>query len=153
MKREIGWKPLPTAIKVIWVIMIIGVALSLFSTISVYFTGVSILGFFVSGLFAVLVSLIFLAAAILLIIAIFKRKTWAANFGMGYFLFFTLNGLLGMIGLRARLGDIDPELLVMVPSAPQILYISSVVGILIGSIVNLLFFYLVYRNRSYFEKL
>lgn len=78
---ETGWKPMPVIVKIIWIIMIVGASLSLFTLLSVYSQGTDLVGITFYGLTAVnLVFVINLLLPVLLIVGIYKRfkYIWAA---------------------------------------------------------------------------
>ena len=78
---ETGWKPMPVIIKIVWIIMIVGASLSLFTLIGVYSQGTDLVGITFYGLTAVnLVFVINLLLPVLLIVGIYKRFKfiWAA---------------------------------------------------------------------------
>ena len=78
---ETGWKPMPVIIKIVWIIMIVGASLSLFTLISAYSQGTDLVGIAFYGLTAVnLVFVINLLLPVLLIVGIYKRFKfiWAA---------------------------------------------------------------------------
>ena len=78
---ETGWKPMPVIIKIVWIIMIVGASLSLFTLISAYSQGTDLVGITFYGLTAVnLVFVINLLLPVLLIVGIYKRFKfiWAA---------------------------------------------------------------------------
>jgi hypothetical protein len=150
MAKQKGWSPLPLSLKVIFVILVIGVVSSLFGLISVAQAGFSFLGIYVTGIAGVAVFGLTVIAAGLLAIAFWNRYSWAGKYGIGYFGFFIANGLLGILNIPRMLALVGSSFQ-SVPGAELILYVSGVTSIIVGTVVNVVFLILVYRNKSYFE--
>jgi len=123
-----GWKPLPIALKILSIVLILWALMSL----SVLFTmpdrKIAFFGFLLTGVGAnIVVLLLDLVSPLLFIYALWNRLKWAANFGMLYNGIFILNNIIALFIFREVFGN----------------------GIYFPLIASLIFFYIIYRHRNY----
>ena len=131
MVKEKGWKPIPIALKVLFVVFVLWTIGSIFAIPTRYNLGLPFLGVFVYGILALLIVLILdIIAPITFLFALWNRKSWAALFALSYITFFIFNSIIAFFIFREQLGLIQ---------------------ILIPTIANLIFFIVIYKTRSYFK--
>ena len=151
-KRRTGWKPLPISLKVLFVILVIGFFSSIRYVSSIKISGYPLFGINILGIsgMAIFILLNF-AASLLFLYGMWRREKATAWYGIGYFLFFMVNGLISLTTLRARIPLIKQQFGFEFPGMDEFIYNSSVIGILIGVVINFIFLALIYANRKYFE--
>jgi len=144
-----GWKPLPLSLKIIVILLILGSIASVFSIDTISKTGYSLLGFLTYGLTAVIfLILLNILCPIILLIAFWNKYYWAWKFGIVYFGFILLNGLLSLIGVSKKIELFTSQIPIIFPSRIRIIYISA---IFLGTLINTIFLIIIYKKRSYFE--
>lgn len=130
ISRTTGWRPIPLALKVLSVVMLlwaIGSAMNLSNLIE---NGLPVLGTFVFGIGALLVVLFldFIGPAVFLY-ALWNRKPWGVKWAFFYIGLFVLNGIVALLTVSDQLGFAQ---------------------ILVPNIASLLFLSVIYWKRSYF---
>ena len=128
---EKGWKSIPLSLKILFVLFVLWSIGSVMNISARHEFGLPFFGLFVYGYVAsVIVLLLDVAAPITFLFALWNRKAWGATFALSYIAVFILNGAVAFFTVREQLG------------IPQIL---------IPSIVNVIFFIVIYKTRSYFK--
>lgn len=128
---EKGWRPIPFSLKILFVVFVLWAIGSVFAISERSESGLPFFGVFVYGNVAGLIVLLLdVAAPITFLFALWNRISWAASFALSYIAVFILNGVVAFFTVREQLG------------IPQIL---------IPSIVNIIFFIVIYKTRSYFK--
>ena len=79
---------------------------------------------------SLIVLLLDVAAPITFLFALWSRKTWGASFALSYIAIFILNSAVALFTAREQLG---------------------LMPMLIPLLVNVVFFAMIYRSRSYFS--
>ena len=131
MGLEKGWKPIPLSLKILFVVFILWTIGSVMNISGRYESGLPFFGVFVYGNVASLIVLLLdVVAPITFLFALWNRKSWAVSFALSYIAVFIFNGIVAFFTVREQLG------------IPQIL---------IPSIVNVIFFIVIYKTRSYFN--
>ena len=150
--RVYGFRPMPVFIKVLFIILIIGLFSSLFYISGISKAGYPVFGLNITGISALLI-FIFLnfVVSIVFLIGMWKRYKWTKAFGIIYFLFFIINGLVSLTTLRQRVVLIKQQFPFDVSGLDNIIYTSTLIGILIGVLINIIFLVLFYFNRKYFD--
>ncbi|HLC52061.1 MAG TPA: hypothetical protein VJI98_02350 [Candidatus Nanoarchaeia archaeon] len=145
MNKANGWKPLPTALKFIFIIEVIGVILSLFRRQGLdYIFGIPI----PTIPAAILYYLIIIVGSLILLLAFWERYKWTWTYSWVYFGILMLNALItAATNFSDTINTLQTELQVPV----QVAYFSLSLGIAIGIGINALFLWLIYRNKKYFE--
>ena len=129
---ERGWKPIPLSLKILFVVFVLWSIGSLFALPTRYESGLPFLGVFVYGIVASLIVLLLdVVAPITFLFALWNRKSWAASFAFSYIAVFILNSIVALFTVREQLG---------------------LMPILIPLVANIVFFVVIYKKRSYFEK-
>jgi len=150
MNTENGWKPLPTSLKILFVIFGLGVLSSIYSLFSVSEGGYSLFSFELYGLSAILLLLLIsIVGSSVILLGFWKRYSWVWKYTLGYLIFMILNGILSMLNLSSKVSLIVSQLEISIPGFDQILYII-LVGIILSILINLWFLIIVYRNDKYF---
>jgi len=130
MKEQTGWKPIPLSLKILFVVFVLWSIGSLFAIPTRYELGLPFFGVFVYGIVASLIVLLLdVVAPITFLFALWNRKSWATSFALSYIGFFILNSGIAFFTVREQLG---------------------LMPILIPLLVNVVFFIIIYRSRSYF---
>ena len=131
MGIEKGWKPIPLSLKILFVVFVLWSIGSVMNITERSESGLPFFGVFVYGYVASLIVLLLdVVAPLTFLFALWNRKSWAASFALSYIAVFILNGIVAFFTVREQLG------------IPQIL---------IPSIVNVIFFIVIYKTRSYFK--
>lgn len=147
---------MPVVFKIIWILLLIGTFFSLFGVFAAAKQGYMVLGQQLYGLWGAntmfAVSILF---PVILLVAMYKRLSWAWIWGVILYLFMCVNELL-MIGhltetvdlIMAELPDFYYE---MVPDLWQLVYYSAIAGVILGVLVNLFFILAFIIKRRYFR--
>jgi len=104
-RSQKGWKPLPPALKILSVVMILWTVGSAMNLANLIENGLPLLGRFVHGLSAFLVVLLldFIGPAVFLY-ALWNRKPWGPQWAFFYIGLFIINGLVALLTVRGELG-------------------------------------------------
>jgi hypothetical protein len=130
MKKQTGWKPIPLSLKILFVVFVLWSIGSVLNIPTRYESGLPFFGVFVYGIVASLIVLLLdVVAPITFLFALWNRKTWAASLALSYIAVFILNSTVAFFTVREQLG---------------------LLPILIPLLVNVVFFIIIYRSRSYF---
>jgi hypothetical protein len=124
-------KNTPLSLKILSGILVFWSVMTLLTIKFAYDVGYPLFGIVfneVSG-FMVAFLLVFLAPLVF-VYSVWKRNTWGGNFGLGYTSFFAFNNLLALIFVKEVFG------------LPQII---------VPLVANLVFFGVIYWNKSYFK--
>ena len=128
---EKGWKPIPLSLKILFVVFVLWVIGSVFAISERSESGLPFFGMYVYGTVAGLIVLLLdVVAPLTFLFALWNRKSWAVSFALSYIVIFILNGVVAFFTVREQLG---------------------IQQILIPSIVNVIFFIVIYKTRSYFN--
>lgn len=131
MAKEMGWKPIPLSLKILFVVFILWSIGSVFAIPMRYESGLPFLGVFVYGIVASLIVLLLdVVAPITFLFALWNRKLWAASFAFSYIAVFILNSTVAIFTVREQLG---------------------LMPILIPLLVNIIFLTVIYKKRNYFK--
>ena len=120
---------------------------------SVSRTGYSVLGFSVYGINAVIATVILnVIGMIVLLFALWKRYKWTWIYGIIYFAFFAMNGLLAIVNLPKNLELlVSPALLAQSPGMIHTMYMGALIGTLVAVALNVVFLIILYKKRAYFK--
>ncbi|MDC0430947.1 MAG: hypothetical protein ACKVI1_07040 [Flavobacteriales bacterium] len=130
ISRTTGWRPIPLALKVLSVVMLLWAIGSAMNLSNLMENGLPVLGTFVFGIGALLVVLFldFIGPAVFLY-ALWNRKPWGVKWAFFYIGLFVLNGIVALLTVSDQLGFAQ---------------------ILVPNIASLLFLSVIYWKRSYF---
>jgi hypothetical protein len=130
ISRTTGWRPIPLALKVLSVVMLLWAIGSAMNLSNLMENGLPVLGTFVFGIGALLVVLFldFIGPAVFLY-ALWNRKPWGVKWAFFYIGLFVLNGIVALLTVSDQLGFAK---------------------ILVPNIASLLFLSVIYWKRSYF---
>lgn len=130
ISRPTGWKPIPHALKVLSVVMLLWAIGSAMNLPNLMENGLPALGTFVFGTGALLMVFFwdFIGPAVFLY-ALWNRKSWGVKWAFFYIGLFVLNGIAALLTVSEELG---------------------LGQILVPNIASLLFLSVIYWKRSYF---
>ena len=132
VKMEKGWKPIPAALKILFVVFILWSVGSVMNLPNLFETGLPLLGVFVYGITAALIVLLLdIIGPMTFLFALWNRKSWAAKWAFSYIGIFILNSAIALFTAREELG------------LPQIL---------VPTIASIIFLVVIYWKRNYFEQ-
>ncbi len=128
-----GWKPIPLALKILTIMMILWSVGSAMNLTNLLENGLPLLGRFVHGLSAFLVVLLldFIGPAVFLY-ALWNRKPWGPKWAYFYIGLFIINGLVALLTVRDQVGLLQ---------------------ILVPSLVCAIFLAVIYWKRAYFSRM
>ena len=130
--KEIGWKPIPLPLKVLFVVFILWLVGSLMNLPNLFENGLPLFGNFVYGMTAVLVVLVLdIIGPMIFLFALWNRKPWAAKWAFAYIGIFILNSTVALFAVREELG------------LPQLL---------VPTIASLIFLAVIFWKRNYFKQ-
>ena len=118
LTRPTGWKPIPLALKILSVVMVLWAFGSAMNLSNLMESGLPLLGTFVyeASAFFVVLFFDFVGPAIFLF-ALWNRKPWAAKWAFCYIGLFILNGVVALFTVSEQLGLVQilvPNLVSMV---------------------------------------
>ena len=147
--REIGFKPMPLFLKILFVFSVFQIA----SIIQNIFLGSGqfIFVFFVSGILGSVVLALSLILVVVLAVALWKRYSWAWKYGVALYAFYTLNSILFLFNMGQLIRQSLAASGIMTPEVYSFSYAVASVGMAIGIVVNIIFLLLIYKNRAYFK--
>ncbi len=132
MEKDKGWKPIPLSLKILFVVFILWSVGSVLNAPNLYTSGLPLFGLFVYGVTAILVALLLdIVGPMTFLYALWNRKSWATIWALSYISVFILNSIIAFFTVREQLG---------------------LMQILIPTIASVVFFIVIYKKRSYFEK-
>ena len=130
MKKEIGWKPIPLSLKIIFVVFVLWSIGSVLGISTRFELGLPFFGVFVYGIIAVLIVLLLdIVAPLTFLFALWNKKSWAVRFALSYIVIFILNSVVANFTVRDQLG---------------------LLPILIPLIAKIIFLIVIYKTRNYF---
>ena len=130
-KKQTGWRPIPLALKVLFVVFILWSVGAIFDLPNLYELGLPLFGTFVYGIMASLVVLLLdIIGPIGFLYALWNRKSWGVVWALSYISIFILNSIVALITVREQLGF------------PQILA---------PTIISIIFVIVIYAKRNYFK--
>ena len=125
-----GWRPIPRALKVLSVVMLLWMAGSVMNLPNLFANGAPLLGYFVDGYAAAaMVVVLDIIGPLVFLAGLWKRKHWAPKWAYAYMGVFIVNGVIALLTVRDELG------------LPQIL---------VPTVVCLAFLLVVHWKRGYF---
>ena len=131
MEKEIGWKPLPLSIKILFVVLVLWIIGSLFAIQQRYELGLPFFGQYVYGISAsFMVVFLDVLAPVTFLFGLWTRKSWAPLVAYTFMTIFLINGIIALFTFSEQLG---------------------LMQILIPNIAELIFLILVYSKRKYFK--
>ncbi len=131
-KREIGWKPIPLPLKILFVVFILWLVGSVMNLPNLLENGLPLFGNFVYGMTAALIVLLLdIIGPATFLFALWNRKSWAAKWAFAYIGIFILNNTVALFTVREELG------------LPQIL---------VPTITSLIFLAVIFWKRNYFKQ-
>ncbi len=131
-KREIGWKPIPLPLKILFVVFILWLVGSVMNLPNLFENGLPLFGKFVYGMTAALIVLLLdIIGPATFLFALWNRKSWAAKWAFAYIGIFILNNTVALFTVREELG------------LPQIL---------VPTITSLIFLAVIFWKRNYFKQ-
>lgn len=176
MKQSTGWKPLPILLKALFVILILQVIFSLFNLVKIPQFGYNpipqisyhLLGFKIYGIFGLTaVILLDVIGKSTLLVAVWRRFTWAWKYGVAYFVFLIVNN--AFLILPSKELPVLRQLLELPEQVKlntgqgilaEVVAISVVVVIIVVIILvatarafglDAVLLFIIYRKRKYFE--
>jgi len=131
-KKEIGWKPIPLPLKILFVVFILWLVGSVMNLPNLLENGLPLFGNFVYGMTAALIVLLLdIIGPATFLFALWNRKSWAAKWAFAYIGIFILNNTVALFTVREELG------------LPQIL---------VPTITSLIFLAVIFWKRNYFKQ-
>ena len=131
-KKEIGWKPIPLPLKILFVVFILWLVGSVMNLPNLFENGLPLFGKFVYGMTAALIVLLLdIIGPATFLFALWNRKSWAAKWAFAYIGIFILNNTVALFTVREELG------------LPQIL---------VPTIASLIFLAVIFWKRNYFKQ-
>ncbi|MEK6871303.1 MAG: hypothetical protein AABX16_00195 [Nanoarchaeota archaeon] len=143
MHHEKGFRRLPLSVKIIFVVLTLGMISSFFYINYIAQSGYPLLWITLSGTNAIiaLFALNFLCT-LLLLFGIWQRAAWTWEYGMLYFGFFALNGIISAGSLFNTLYFAPMQ---------NFEALVNLFAVIFGIILNSIFLIIIYRKRFYFE--
>jgi len=131
MKKEMGWKPIPLSLKILFIVFILWSIGTILNLSNLYQSGLPLLGMFVYGAVASVVAILLdIVGPMTFLYALWNRKSWAPKWALSYIGFFILNSIVALFTVRAELGPVQ---------------------ILVPTIASVIFFAVIYWKRGYFK--
>jgi len=131
MKKEMGWKPIPLSLKILFVLFILWSIGAVLNLPNLYESGLPLLGVFVYGVVASVVAILLdIVGPMAFLYALWNRKSWAPKWALSYIGFFILNSIVALLTVREELG---------------------LMQILVPTIASVIFFAVIYWKRGYFK--
>ena len=131
-KKEIGWKPIPLPLKILFVVFVLWLVGSVMNLPNLFENGLPLFGNFVYGMTAALIVLLLdIIGPATFLFALWNRKSWAAKWAFAYIGIFILNSTVALFTVREKLG------------LPQLL---------VPTIVSLIFLAVIFWKRNYFKQ-
>ncbi len=131
-KKEIGWKPIPLPLKILFVVFILWLVGSVMNLPNLFENGLPLFGNFVYGMTAALIVLLLdIIGPATFLFALWNRKSWAPRWAFAYIGIFILNNTVALFTVREELG------------LPQIL---------VPTIASLIFLAVIFWKRNYFKQ-
>lgn len=128
--RPTGWRPIPLALKVLCLVMVLWAIGSAMNLANLMENGLPVFGSFVFGIGALLVVLFLdFIGPLIFFYALWNRKSWGVTWAFFYIGLFVLNGIVALFTVSGQLGF-----------AP----------ILVPNLVILAFLAVIFWKRSYF---
>jgi hypothetical protein len=133
------WKQLPLFLKILVAVTILNILCSpLFLGNPTYI----ILGLFVYGLIAYILQLLLnVIGAAVAVLAIWKRYPWAWKYCVGYYGFFVINGIIGMISFAGK-----------IPEGFHSYLLPSILFGVISVIFSIFFLLIIVKEKKFFGK-
>ena len=132
-KKEIGWKPIPLPLKILFVVFILWLVGSVMNLPNLFENGLPLFGNFVYGMTAALIVLLLdIIGPATFLFALWNRKSWAAKWAFAYIGIFILNSTVALFTVREELG------------LPQLL---------VPTIASLIFLAVIFWKRNYFKQI
>ena len=121
--KEIGWKPIPLPLKILFVVFILWLVGSAMNLPNLFQNGLPLLGNFVYGMTAALIVLLLdVIGPVTFLFALWNRKSWAAKWAFAYIGIFILNNTIAFFTVREELGL--PQLLV--PTIASLIFLAVI---------------------------
>ena len=132
ISKEIGWKPIPLSLKILFVVFILWSIGTILNISNAYESGIPLFGLFVYGFIASLIAILLdIVGPMTFLFALWYRKSWAAYWAFSYIGIFILNSVVAFFTVREQLG---------------------LVQILVPLIASVIFFIVIYKKRGYFKE-
>ena len=152
MARKKAWKPLPIQLKVLFILIIMGVFSTLFSTGSITQIGYPLLGFYIYGIWGlILLTIINGVGSIVLLYGLWNRLGWTWKYGAAYFAFFILNSLLSLISIPKRIELLSPQFSEVAAMTTPAMYAGIAIGTIFAVVLYVIFLIIIYKNKAYFK--
>jgi hypothetical protein len=133
MGLQKGWKPIPQSLKIVSILLTLWYLMAVMGIGKWPVKGFPLLGMFIFGSAAIIiVLLLYLLAPITFWYGLWNRKNWTAIFILSLIGFFLLNSVTAYIRVPEHFG--------------------SSAMFFVDAIINVIFFVVIYRQRSYFDK-
>lgn len=130
--NESGWKPMPLALKILFVVFILWLVGAVMNLPNLMQNGLPLFGNFIYGIPAALVVLCLdVIGPVIFLFALWTRESWAAKWAFAYIGFFIVNSTVALFTVRDVLG------------LPQIL---------VPTIASVIFLVVIFWKRDYFEQ-
>ena len=132
----IGWEPLPTQLKIVFIFSALGLVISLFSIRTIVASGINLFGLQLVGSSAAIATIVLGWVGLgLLLYGMWYRESWTWQYGIGYFgLIIVLNRILAIPSAAAQSGAVG----------------AAYTGWVFGILVNIALAYFIYKNKDYF---
>ncbi len=131
-KKEIGWKPMPLPLKILFVVFVLWLVGSVINLPNLFENGLPLFGNFVYGMTAALIVLLLdIIGPVTFLFALWNRKSWAPIWAFAYIGIFILNSTVALFTVREELG------------LPQLL---------VPTIASFIFLAVIFWKRNYFKQ-
>jgi hypothetical protein len=145
------WLSVPLSLKLVFVIVILGLFASIYTFSLNQILGYSLFGFEFLGVKALLLSLVFdLIGSILILFVIWSSKKWGFWYGISYYSFLILNGVLAIYSFKRRMDEYGAES--PISDVLKTLFFEFLIAGIFGIGIYILLLVLISRNRKYFRK-
>jgi len=121
--KETGWKPIPMALKVLFIVLVLWSFGAVMNLPNLLNTGLPLFGVFVDGMPAFLVVLLLdFIGPLTFLYALWNRKEWAAKWAYSYIGIFILNSVIAFFTVRDQLGVAQ----ILVPTLASAIFVAVI---------------------------
>jgi len=123
LTRQMGWKPIPLALKVLLVVMVLWAIGSAMNLPILMEHGLPVMGTFVHGIGAFLVVLFLdFIGPLVFIYALWNRKSWGVKWASFYIGLFVINGIFALLTVSNQLGFAQ----ILVPNFASLVFLAVI---------------------------
>ncbi|MEO9895468.1 MAG: hypothetical protein ABJD13_13240 [Paracoccaceae bacterium] len=121
--RQSGWRPIPIALKILSVVMVVWAIGSAMNLPNLMEHGLPVLGTLVFGIPAFLMVLFFdFIGPSVFFYALWNRRSWGVKWAFFYIGLFILNGIVALLTLSDQLGLVQ----ILVPNLISLLFLAVI---------------------------